>query len=319
MSEENIAIATTAPMQMAPNLTPLDVANQVRLVQEVMTAVMQDKTHYGTIPGCGDKPTLLQPGAQVLNLTFQMAPKFSIEKEELALGHREYVVTCDLYSKVTGQLVGSGVGSCSTMESKYRYRNVADFEDTGEPIPADSKERKAEYRKQGFGMKKLADGTWAWVQYKDSQKSENPDIADTYNTVLKMATKRALVHATLNTTAASDMFTQDVEDLPREDAPEHTATTPAPAPVIHHHDYARLTELKAIFAEAMGWEVGDAAKSIVRDHGDPRGMDDAQYAAMLRRLETQMTESGMLDKPAPEKPSVEAPPANPSLYEEVPF
>lgn len=269
MSEANIAIATTAPMQMAPNLTSQDVSNQVKLVQEVMGRVMQENTHYGKIPGCGNKPTLLQPGAQVLNLTFQLAPKFLIEKEELERGHREYIVTCDLCSKVTGQLVGSGAGSCSTMEKKYRYRKGG---------------------------------------------SENPDIADVYNTVLKMAMKRALVHATLNTTAASDMFTQDVEDMSFGAEP-----APAPAPVIHHHDYTRLTELKAIFAEAMGWEVGDAAKSIVRDHGDPRGMDDAQYAAMLRRLETQMTESGMLDKPAPEKPSVDAPPADPSLYEEVPF
>ena len=31
------------------------------------------------------------------------------------------------------------------MESKYRYRNVSDFELTGQPIPADAKERKQEY------------------------------------------------------------------------------------------------------------------------------------------------------------------------------
>jgi len=41
---------------------------------------------------------------------------------------------------------------------------------------------------------------------------ENTDLADTYNTVLKMAKKRALVDATLTATAASDIFTQDLED-----------------------------------------------------------------------------------------------------------
>lgn len=36
--------------------------------------------------------------------------------------------------------------------------------------------------------------------------------ADLYNTIVKMANKRALVAAVLNATAASDVFTQDVED-----------------------------------------------------------------------------------------------------------
>jgi hypothetical protein len=35
------------------------------------------------------------------------------------------------------------------------------------------------------------------------------------NTIMKMACKRALVAATLNATAASDIFTQDVEDMPQ--------------------------------------------------------------------------------------------------------
>ena len=210
-----------ATVEMSGPLRPADVINQIKLIQEVMSAVMKENEHYGKIPGCGTKPTLLQPGAQVLALTFRLAPSFYIDINELDLGHREYMVKCQLSSASTGQLIGMGVGSCSTLESKYRYRNVSDFELTGEPIPADSKERKAEYRKQGFGMKKVND-VWEWVRFKDSDKVENPDIADTYNTVLKMASKRAFVHAVLNTTAASDMFTQDIEDLmsaPETEAP----------------------------------------------------------------------------------------------------
>jgi hypothetical protein len=42
---------------------------------------------------------------------------------------------------------------------------------------------------------------------------ENADIADVYNTVLKMAKKRAHIDATLTATGAADMFTQDlIED-----------------------------------------------------------------------------------------------------------
>ena len=188
------------------------IRQQVISIQELMSSVMQESTHYGVIPGCGDKPTLLQPGAQKLMLMFQLADDYEIDERDLGNGHREYRVKCTLCNRSTGLVQGSGNGLCSTMESRYRYRNVSDWEDTGEPIPNDARERKAEYRKQGFGMKKV-NGQWLWVRYTDSQKSENPDIADTYNTVLKMACKRALVAAVLNATAASDIFTQDIEDM----------------------------------------------------------------------------------------------------------
>src|SRR5208282_1157277 len=42
-------------------------------------------------------------------------------------------------------------------------------------------------------------------------RSEHHDLE---NTILKMACKRAHVAMTLNVTAASDIFTQDIEDLP---------------------------------------------------------------------------------------------------------
>jgi hypothetical protein len=48
------------------------------------------------------------------------------------------------------------------------------------------------------------------VQY----RIPNPDFADSSNTVLKMAQKRALVAACLVVTNASAFFTQDVEDMP---------------------------------------------------------------------------------------------------------
>lgn len=42
----------------------------------------------------------------------------------------------------------------------------------------------------------------------------NDNLPDVWNTVIKMANKRALVAATLVSTAASDIFTQDMEDMP---------------------------------------------------------------------------------------------------------
>jgi hypothetical protein len=70
-------------------------------------------------------------------------------------------------------------------------------------------------------MKKIA-GQWAWVKYQDAARQENPDIADVYNTVLKMAKKRALVDATITACAASDIFTQDMEEGHEEEMKDVT-------------------------------------------------------------------------------------------------
>lgn len=199
-------------------LSAVAIRAQVNLIQEVMRDVMKEGEHFGTVPGCGTKKTLLQPGAEKLAMVFRLAPTYETTKEDLGGGHREVTVRCLLASIGTGQLVGSGVGSCSTMESKYRYRNVADYEVTEDPIPPDAKEKRKEYRAKGFGMKKV-DDVWVWVRYTDSAKAENPDIADTWNTVLKIAKKRALVDAVKSTCAASDIFVQDIEDLPPGFAP----------------------------------------------------------------------------------------------------
>jgi hypothetical protein len=185
---------------------------------------------YGLIPGCGNKPALKKAGAEKLILGFHVAPTVgeNIKMREYDGGHREVTVVCTL-TGMGGEVLGEGVGSCSTMESKYRYRSVADYEVQDCEIPQDSKERKNEYRKQGFGMKKV-DGIWRWVKYGDDRRTENPDIADTYNTVLKMAKKRALVDACLTVFGASDLFTQDIDELPPNGAvaPEKAAPPEAP-------------------------------------------------------------------------------------------
>ena len=215
-----------APAVVEEERSIADVAKQVGKIQELMRSVMHSGEHYGVIPGTGDKPSLLKPGAEKLCFVFRLAPEYVVDVKELAGGHREYSVRTILRNMATGNKVGEGVGSCSTMESKYRYRNASDYEVTDQPIPKDSKEHKAEYRKQGFGMKKV-DGEWVWVRYKSDGKVENPDIADVYNTVLKMAKKRSLVDATITACAASDIFTQDVEDMVEPEPPMRRAD-PAP-------------------------------------------------------------------------------------------
>jgi hypothetical protein len=79
--------------------------------------------------------------------------------------------------RATGDIVGEGLGACSTLESKYIDRP-----------------------------------------------------RDLENTVIKMAQKRGAVAAALNAFALSDRFTQDLEDLPRDDEEVETGQTQAQQP-----------------------------------------------------------------------------------------
>lgn len=172
-------------------LTAQDVRAQVNLIQEVMRAVMIDGQHYGKIPGAGDKPTLLKPGAEKIMATFRL----SVDPEVEDLSFEDiirYRVKCKLFSP-SGRMVGAGIGECSTEEEKYKWRwAVAEAEFNATP----ETHKRMKYKRDGGTIK---------------QVRTNPfDIA---NTVLKMAKKRALVDAVLTTTAASDIFEQDIEDL----------------------------------------------------------------------------------------------------------
>jgi len=223
-------LAVTEVKETAP-LTAQEIKSQVQLIQEVMQAVMQEGYHYGVIPGT-EKPTLLKPGAEKLTTTFRLAPLIHVEARELGNGHREYQVRCTLVHIPTARVYGEGVGSCSTLESRYRYRNA----DRTCPYCGRSTiiKGRAEYgggwlcfqRKGGCGAK-FADQDPSIVS-QAAGRVENTDLADTYNTVLKMAKKRALVDATLTATAASDIFTQDLEDYTPPEVAEAVRTGVVP-------------------------------------------------------------------------------------------
>lgn len=229
MSQTQLVVQdnTSAAMhEMA--LRGTDLKRQVALVHEAMSAVMKNGEHYGIIKGCGNKPSLLKPGAEVLAFAFQLAASYQITKESLPNGHREYEVTCVLRHRPTGNFVGEGIGSCSTLEGKYRFRTGAG-ELTDIPVPKAYWENRdtnsvlaAKILKEAanaagiegdkFRTKKNDDSKWVITTFADKVEHDNP--ADYYNTCLKMAKKRAFVDAILTCTAASDCFTQDIEDDP---------------------------------------------------------------------------------------------------------
>jgi hypothetical protein len=200
-----------------PPLALSDVKAQVNLIQQIMREVMQPDQHYGVIPGTSGKPSLLKPGAEKLIMTFRLVPDIEEQVVDLPNEHREYRVKAKLYTQ-NGIFLGAGVGSCTTMEGKYRYRK-ADLlcPECGQAAIIKGKEEFGGgwvcYQKKGGCGKKWTDANSPFGGVITS-RVEHDNPADYYNTCLKMAKKRALVDACLTVTAASDIFTQDIEDMP---------------------------------------------------------------------------------------------------------
>lgn len=195
-----------------------DVIAQRGKIKDVMAQVMTDGVHYGRIPGIS-KPTLFKSGAEVLNTTFRLAPSYHSERMFADDGHLTVIAKCVLTHAPSGMVLAEGEGMCSSREMKYAWRSA------GRVCPVCGAEAiikgKQEYgggwlcwknhkTTPGCGMK-FQEGDPA-IEGQATGKVTNPDLPDTWNTVLKMADKRALVAAVLNGTAASDIFTQDVED-----------------------------------------------------------------------------------------------------------
>jgi len=197
-------------------LTITELKDQVNLIQQVMKEVMREGEHFGVIPGCGDKPALLKSGAEKLIFTFRLVPDPIEEILELPNNHREYRYKIKMYTK-NGIYLGAGVGSCSTMEGKYRFRK-ADLAcpECGQAAIIRGKSEYGGgwlcYAKKGGCGKKWTDADSPFRNIvTDRIEHDNP--ADYYNTCQKMAKKRALVDACLTVTAASDIFTQDIEEM----------------------------------------------------------------------------------------------------------
>ncbi len=213
MSKEVAVRTENMPIAAPGELSVEQVLAQVEKIQILMQKAMKKDEHYGVIPGT-PKPTLLKAGAEKLCLMFRLDPEYEITERQDG-EHLTILSRCTLYHINTGMRMGSGMGSCSTRESKYAYRK------SERVCPKCGKDTliKSKYgggwvcwAKKGGCDAKFKDGDAA-IEGQNTERIANPDIADQYNTILKMANKRSLVAGVLNVTAASDIFTQDMEDL----------------------------------------------------------------------------------------------------------
>ena len=175
-----VALPPATPSAMPP-FGVAEIRKRTNALQEVMRGVMKEGTHYGTIPGT-PKPSLWKAGAEVLCMTFRLAPLleshvtgddpeaewgYTASKRDgstvsgVCTGYFEVEASCSIQGP-QGEVLSRCSGRCNNREAKYRSLSLFDIR----------------------------------------------------NTVQKMAEKRAFVSAVLMATGASDIFTQDLDDFP---------------------------------------------------------------------------------------------------------
>jgi hypothetical protein len=168
---------------------------------------------YGTTPGI-DKPYLKQPGAEKFLFWLNLRPKYTTTATELPGGHLEVVSHVTIIHKKTKEEVFEGPDcSCTTMESNYRFRWVA-RKDDNDQYEFPTEEEKIRLKMQGLGRFRKID---EWIHGRKTGKkilvwydrTENPNIADTRNTVRQISPKRALVKSVRGLGALSEIFSTD--------------------------------------------------------------------------------------------------------------
>ncbi len=163
------------------------------------------------------KPTLLKPGAEKLSVLFQLDVQLQNEKE-WAGDHLTVTSKATAFHAPSGTRLGYGEGICTTRERKYAYRKKERVcpKCGAEAIIKGKQEYGGGWvcwRKKDGCDAKFSDGDQA-IEGQEAGDVENPDLPDLWNTVVKMAEKRARVDVVLAVTGASALFTQDIEDGP---------------------------------------------------------------------------------------------------------
>lgn len=181
---------------------PMSVAErqaQINVIQELMRNNMKDGTHYGKVFS-GAKPSLWKPGAEMIAMTLRVAIDHSVEDLSTSDDVR-YRVKAIAARQADGLFLGATYGECWSAEQKYMWREAV-VQREWDLFPEDRKRIKFEKANNKEGFREIY------------QVRTHPP--DTSNTILKMACKRSDVAVVLLVTAASDIFTQDIEDLPTE-------------------------------------------------------------------------------------------------------
>ena len=195
------------------------VLGRLEKVQDLMRRAMAKGIDYGQIPGTNSKPTLLKPGAEKLCVMFRLAPRYTTIKH-FQEGHLTVETTCQILDSNEGFL-GEASAMASTRETKWAYRK------SERTCPECSKaaliKESAQYVQApnvpGWLCWKKKDGCGFKFAPNDSRitgqqvgRVPNEDLADSYNTVLRIAEKRAYIAAVRLVTGSSALFDEEGPD-----------------------------------------------------------------------------------------------------------
>lgn len=260
-------LTASPPVRLAvtPDEGAAELKARLDVIQAAMTDAMVDGVDYGLVPGVS-KPTLLKPGAEKLGVLFQLNIQIVNDKTWGPGDHLTVESRAVVTHAPTGTEVGFGEGLCTTREKKYAKRKLErECPECGKTNIRRSKPRGDE--EPGWYCWRKTDGCGANFEANDARitsqevgEIDNPDLPDLWNTVVKMAEKRARVDAVLAVTGASALFTQDVEDAATA-AAERTATSGplyGPAP-----NDQQLKQTRLAIAYVLQVEEGDQAVTDV--------------------------------------------------------
>lgn len=129
--------APAAPRVLRPIAKPSELLAAQNETRGAVKELLVETRDYGMIPGV-KKPSLFQPGAERINLAFGVVARYRIVEKEIdhdrenqyetrgrtavSFGLYRYVVECELVLRDSNEVVGTGLASCSSLESKYVSR-----------------------------------------------------------------------------------------------------------------------------------------------------------------------------------------------------
>jgi len=267
--------STATSLSIIDNVNPQQVSatmQKIHQFQAVVQKTLKRDHDYGIIPGTGNKPTLLKPGAEKILMLLGLTSEYDvIEKvQDYENGFFAFTVKCTLYKndlKIT-----EGVGHANTKEARYSRRWVTEKK-LPDGVNKDSLPKREKEGKYG-----------KYVEY----QIDNDDPYTLANTVLKMAKKRAQVDATLTVASLSDIFTQDLEDYEEANMPALSTNgsfcTEAQLKKIYAEAKKKGADVHALIKERYGVE---SAKELTKQQA-------SELIGMFQKMETQ-------DEPKQEK------------------
>ena len=182
MQEQGLAKVETARLVVLDQSSLARAQEEIAVLETYAQEVLVPDVDYGREKGIAE-PFLKDPGASKLFNAFNAYSRPVVLRADInpETGLILFIMVAEVVSRDSGKVLATGVGTCSTLESKYgtRWMDEAELEDFA-INPGEAKRSRQVERKDEMV-----------TQY----RVPNPDAGDLVQTLLSMATKRAEVDA----------------------------------------------------------------------------------------------------------------------------